>query len=264
MTETAQVSEQLVLSARGLWAGYDGEPVIYDVNLDLYDRDYVGIIGPNGGGKSTLVKALVGLLPPMRGVVEIMGEDIATGRSHVGYVPQNISFDHDFPIRVWDAAMMGRLSHRGLMRRYTAQDRVAVRRALSRVEMLDLADRPLGALSGGQRQRVYVARALATEPSILLLDEPTASVDPEVRGQIYDLLSALNEEIAIVMISHDMGAISTYVKTIGCMNHKLFYSREGQLTPEMIDKAYACPIELIAHGVPHRVVAHHHDGQRAH
>jgi zinc transport system ATP-binding protein len=152
---------------------------------------------------------------------------------------------------------MGRLRDRRLLQRYTAEDDEIVAEALRRVDMFDLRDHPIGELSGGQRQRVYVARALTTQPEILLLDEPVASVDPRVSSSIYELLTRLNEQITIVMVSHDMSAISSHVKTVGCLNRRLFYHGEKQLTPEMLELAYQCPIDLIAHGVPHRVFGEH-------
>jgi len=246
-----------VISVRGLWAGYDGEMVLRDVNLSVRELDFIGIVGPNGGGKTTLLKVLLGLIEPVRGEVRIMGKPVEEGRSHVGYVPQLTSFDSDFPIRVWDVARMGRLGDRGLLRRYSDEDNRIVTAALARVDMLDQRQRPFGDLSGGQRQRVYVARALATEPAILLLDEPLASVDPRVSSNIYELLKRLNETVTILMVSHDIGAISSHVKTVGCMNGRLFYHGDDSLTPEMLELAYQCPIDLIAHGVPHRVFPDH-------
>jgi len=246
-----------VITVRHLWAGYDGEMVLEDINLSVYERDFIGLIGPNGGGKTTLFKVLLGLLPPQRGEVRIMGQDVRAGRRHIGYVPQTVEFDRDFPIRVWDVVRMGRLGRRRLLQRYTAQDDEAVAEALRQVELLALRDRPIGELSGGQRQRVYIARALAAEPAILLLDEPTASVDPQVSSGLYELLGQLNEHVTILLVSHDMSAISAHVKTVGCLNRRLFYHREKQITPEMLEAGYQCPIDLIAHGVPHRVFAEH-------
>lgn len=245
-----------------LWAGYDGEAVIEDVNLTVREGDFLAIIGPNGGGKTTLLKVLLGLLEPMRGRVRLFGEDVHYGRRWVGYVPQRVETDQEFPIRVWDVAMMGRLGQRGLFRRYTPQDAQAVERALRDVEMWDLRDRPMGELSGGQRQRVYIARALAAEPRLLLLDEPTASIDPQVRTHIYELLRTLNERVTIVLITHDVGVISAYVKTVGCLNRRLFYHGGGEITEEMMANAYQCPVDLIAHGLPHRVFAEHSDEER--
>jgi zinc transport system ATP-binding protein len=164
-----------MISVRHLWAGYDSEPVLEDVNLSVEELDFIGLIGPNGGGKTTLLKVLLGLLLPMRGQVRIVGQSVKKGRRYIGYVPQSVEFDREFPISVWDVARMGRLGRRHLLQRYTAKDNDIVAETLRSVDMLHLRDRSIGALSGGQRQRVYIARALATEPKILLLDEPMAS-----------------------------------------------------------------------------------------
>ena len=255
-TETTDTSRE-VISIRHLWAGYDSEPVLEDINLSVRDLDFIGLISPNGGGKTTLFKVLLGLLPPVRGEVRVMGQSVEEGRRHIGYVPQSVEFDRDFPISVWEATRMGRLGHRRLLQRYTAEDDEIVAQALRSVDMLDLRDHPIGELSGGQRQRVYIARALATEPRILLLDEPMASVDPQVSAGVYELLNRLNERITILMVSHDMSAISSHVKTVGCLNRRLFYHGEKQITPDMLEAAYQCPIDLIAHGVSHRVFGEH-------
>ena len=242
-----------VISVQGLWAGYEGEPVLEDVNLSVHEGDFVGIIGPNGGGKTTLLRVLLGVLAPMRGVVRILGQSPEIGRRHIGYVPQYLRLDRDFPISVWDVARMGRLGRRRLLQRYTAQDDAVVADALAKVQLLDQRQRLIGELSGGQRQRAYIARALAGEPQILLLDEPTASLDPNVRSSVYELLRELSERVAILLISHDVGAMASYVKTVGCLNRYLFYQMDRELTPEMLEMAYQCPVDLIAHGVPHRV-----------
>ena len=250
-----------VIAVQDLWAGYNGEQVLEDINLTVYERDFVGLIGPNGGGKTTLIRVLLGLLPPTRGEVRIMGRPVQEGRRALGYVPQVVEFDHEFPISVWEVARMGRLGRRRLLQRYTAEDDAIVEKALRQVELLDLRRRPIGELSSGQRQRVYIARALATQPEILLLDEPTSSVDPQVSSSIYELLQQLNERVTIMLISHDMSAISSYVKTVGCLNRRLFYHHEEEITADMLELAYQCPIDLIAHGVPHRVFpAHDHNG----
>ena len=250
-----------MIAVRHVWAGYEHEQVLEDVNLSVYEGDFVGLIGPNGGGKTTLLRVLLGLLPPMQGEVCVMGLPVKEGRQAIGYVPQVIAFDREFPISVWDVARMGRVGHRGLLKRYTAEDDAIVTDALRRVGLLDLRRRPIGELSGGQRQRAYIARALATQPEILLLDEPTSSVDPQVSSNIYELLRQLNDHVTILLVSHDMSAISSYVKTVGCLNRRLFYHGEKEITAEMLELAYQCPIDLIAHGVPHRVLpVHTHDG----
>ncbi len=248
---------QAVITIQHLWAGYEHESVLEDINLTVYARDFIGLIGPNGGGKTTLLKVLLGLLPSTRGEVRILGRPVKESRQRIGYVPQTVAFDHDFPISVWEVARMGRLGQRRLLQRYTDEDDGVVAEALHQVDMYDLRARSIGELSGGQRQRVYIARALATRPEILLLDEPTSSVDPNVSVSIYELLRVLNETMTIVLISHDMGAISSYVKSVGCLNRRLFYHDEPQLSPDMLELAYQCPVDLIAHGVPHRVLADH-------
>jgi zinc transport system ATP-binding protein len=246
-----------VISVAHLWAGYDHEPVLEDINLSVRELDFVGLIGPNGGGKTTLLKVLLGLLAPTRGQVRIMGQSLQEGRRYIGYVPQSVDFDRDFPVRVWDVALMGRLGKRGLLKCYSSEDQEVVAEKLRTVEMWRLRDRPIGELSGGQRQRVYIARALASEPPILLLDEPMASIDPQVSVQLYELLRDLNEHVTILLISHDMVAISSHVKTVGCINRRLIYHGDKQITADMLETTYQCPIDLLAHGVPHRVFPEH-------
>lgn len=257
-----EISPEVVISVRNVWAGYDGDNVLQDVNLEVQAGDFVGLIGPNGGGKTTLLRVLLGLLPVTRGEVRVMGKPVRAGRRHVGYVPQVVEFDHDFPISVWDVARMGRLGKRGLFKRYTREDDEIVAEALEKVAMARFQRRAIGELSGGQRQRVYIARALAQEPDILFLDEPTANIDSESTTSIYELLSELNERATILLISHDLTAISSYVRTVGCVSGKVYYHGDKQITQGMIDQAYHCPVDLIAHGVPHRVfgehLAHHH------
>jgi len=248
-----------VITVRRLWAGYDRDQVLEDIDLTVYEGDFVGLIGPNGGGKTTLLKVLLGLLPPTRGEVRILGQSVREGRRMIGYVPQLVEFDREFPISVWDVARMGRLGSRRLLRRYTAEDDAVVADALRQVELYDLRDRRIGELSGGQRQRAYIARALVAQPRILLLDEPTSSVDPQVSTGIFEVLRRINEHVTILLISHDISAISSYVKTVGCLNRRLFYNQGPNLTPEMLELAYECPVDLIAHGVPHRVLPMHGD-----
>jgi zinc transport system ATP-binding protein len=252
--------DQDALAIRHLYAGYGHQMVLQDVNLAVKPLDFIGIVGPNGGGKTTLFKVVLGLIPAASGQVRIMGKSIVEGRRHIGYVPQLMAFDRDFPISVWEVVQMGRLGSRGLLRPYTGKDNSIVEDALSKVDMLEHAEWPLGELSGGQQQRTYIARALATEPDILLLDEPLASVDPEASASIYELLHELNAETTILIASHDIGAISSHVHTVACLNRELFYHGEDQLTQEMLELAYQCPIDLIAHGVPHRVFREHTPG----
>ena len=250
-----------VITLKNVWVGYESTPVLEDINLEITSGDFIGLIGPNGGGKTTLLKSLIGLIEPMRGEITVMGKSPKIGRCHIGYVPQMVAFDKDFPISVWDVVSMGRLGCQGILSKMQPGDKTIITTALEQVGVLDLRSRAIGDLSVGQRQRVYIARALATQPQILLLDEPTASVDPQATQNIYDLLHDLNQTITIVMVSHNMDAVSSHVKSIGCINRRLYYHGNKEITSEMVNAIYNCPIDLIAHGVPHRVLApHDHTG----
>lgn len=246
-----------VIQIKNMWAGYEDDLVLENINLTVYEKDFIGLIGPNGGGKTTLMRVLLGIVRPLRGTVSIMGKSPAKGRQHIGYVPQLIDFDRAFPISVFDVARMGRLSHRKPFQRFSLLDNEIAMAALEDVELAELKDRAIGDLSGGQRQRALIARALASEPKILLLDEPTSSIDPSVSTNIYELLQQLNEKLTVILVSHDMNAISSYVKTIGCVSRKLFYHGEKAVTADMLEEAYECPIDLIAHGLPHRHLHEH-------
>ncbi len=251
------MTDDVVISTRGLCAGYDGETILENIDLSVKRCDFIGLIGPNGGGKTTLLKVLLGLIEPTQGEVQVLGKPVKETRHRIGYVPQAIEFDAQFPIRVRDVVRMGRLNRRGLLHRLRKEDAQVVDDALEAVELTELQNEPLADLSGGQRQRVLIARALAIEPEILLLDEPTASADARIRTNVFELLHRLNERMTILMVTHDMAAVSTYVKTVGCLNRTLHYHGDHELTAAMVEETYRCPVELIAHGVPHRVLAGH-------
>lgn len=247
------------IEVKDLWFSYEDNVVLRDVSFVLKQGDFLGILGPNGGGKTTLLKLFLGILKPDRGTVKILGQAPHDARHRVGYVAQNTSFNTGFPITVLDIALMGRLSRSRMGKRYSEDDRQKVEAALKKVGMWEHREVPIGKLSGGQRQRVFIARAIATEPEILFLDEPTASVDPEFEGDIYDFLRELNRQVTIVVITHDIGVVSSYVKSIACVNHQLIFHAEGQITQGMLDSAYKCPIDLVAHGIPHRVLPAHEE-----
>ncbi len=243
----------------GVWFSRRGQPVLEDVSLVVEANDYLALLGPNGGGKTTLLKLVLGLLEPERGSLRVFGEPPARARGRVGYVPQRVGFDLDFPIRVLDVVLMGRLGAGRGLGPFGASDRKRARASLERVELAHLAARPIGALSVGELQRVLIARALAVEPRLLLLDEPTASLDERIGRSIWELLEELSRDVAIVLVSHDIGAISQHVRSVACLNRRLFAHPSKELTGEILEATYGCPVELLAHGHPHRVLPSHGD-----
>ncbi|MBI5680875.1 MAG: ABC transporter ATP-binding protein [Methanobacterium sp.] len=243
------------LNLNGVYVNLNNIPILEDINLSVNENDFIAIIGPNGGGKTTLLKAVLGLTKLYKGNIKVFGKNPSDGRKFIGYLPQHPFFDHSFPINVYDVALMGR--YRGLFKNYENRDKKAVDNALNAVEMFEFKDRQISELSGGQLQRVFIARAIAREPKLLLLDEPTASVDPEMQRSFYDLLSSLKDKMTIILITHDVGVVSSYVDKIACLNMKLFYHGHPEDSASGIEAAYHCPIELIGHGVPHRVFKKH-------
>ncbi len=247
-----------LVKLENVWVHYDSVPVLEAINLSIESNDFLGIIGPNGGGKTTLLKVILGLIKPSRGRVTVLGMSPERGRKHIGYISQVNLFDHDFPISVLEVVLMGRYNKSGLFQRYSEEDRKTAIAALKTVEMLGYKDRQVGKLSGGEQQRVFIARALATSPELLLLDEPTASIDPNMQAEFYEMLDKLKETMAIVLVSHDVSAVSIYVNDIACLNRQLFYHGSKEISADELEKTYHCPIQLIAHGtVPHRVLREH-------
>lgn len=238
-------------------AGYRSEAILEEVSLTVRRGDFLAVIGPNGGGKTTLLKVILGLLQPWSGTVRL---HLSPRRGAIGYVPQYASFDSTFPLRVVDAVRMGRLGLRGPFRRYTREDRRAVAAAIERYGLERVARDPVGALSGGQLQRTLIARAMVAEPEVLFLDEPLASIDPEYRGRLVDAMIEIQQEIPLVVVTHDLTPFAGAVRQVACINRKLYYHPHGELTAEMLEEAYGCPVELVAHGVPHRVLAAHDAG----
>lgn len=208
-----------LVEVRDLSFGYgSSQPVLEDVDLAVGGRDFLALVGPNGGGKTTLLKLVLGLLRPWRGEVV---RRLSGRRGSMGYVPQFSTFDRDFPLRVESLVLMGRLGMSGLLRPYRRTDRRRVAEVLDRLRLSALARLPIGELSGGQLQRVLIARALAGDPEILLLDEPTASVDPESREVLGAVLSELNARIPVVVVTHDASALSRQVTRVAFVNRRL-------------------------------------------
>lgn len=246
------------LQIENLSVYYGQTPAITGVCLDVQEGEYLGIIGPNGGGKSTLLKAILGLIPLSSGTVRIYGKEAKGNRTMLGYVPQFSNVDKRFPITLGEVVLTGRMKA-GLSPffRYSKDDREAVSAILEKIGIAQLENRQISELSGGEFQKMLIARALAMKPKILLLDEPTASVDASSQDQIYELLEELNENMTIILVTHDLLAVSSQVRRLACMNGRLVYHGEPELSEQVVNSLYGCPVDLIAHGVPHRVLREH-------
>lgn len=237
--------------------GYDGIHVLEHVNLAIGDRDFIGIIGPNGGGKTTLVKAILGSIPHS-GEIRFAPElSERTGRPLIGYLPQQPVFDRSFPISVTEVVLSGLQAVKGFSRRYTAADRDRAAELLEMTGIAATARRPVGEISGGQMQRALLCRAIIAEPRLLILDEPANFVDNRFENELYKLLQRLNERMAVVMVSHDIGTITSVVKEIVCVNRTVHRHRSNVITEEQLQN-YNCPIQIISHGhIPHTVLERH-------
>ncbi len=194
------------------------QPVLSNIDLAVENKDFMAILGPNGSGKTTLLKLILGLLEPDKGTISVLGKNPASVRKGIGYLPQYGEFDRNFPIKVLEVVMMSDLKLDSVFPKYKKETKQKAREMLELVRIRELADKNFGELSGGQKQRTLIARALMTDPEILLLDEPTASVDHSVEKDIYDTLKIMNETKTIVMVSHDIGFVSSYVNKVTCLN----------------------------------------------
>jgi len=252
----------LALDISNLTVYYGEDCALKDISLQVEEREFLGIIGPNGGGKTTLLKAILGLVQPESGEIRIYGAAGTTARRSIGYVPQFSRFDRRFPISVEEVVLMGRLAGRSpWFLQFTNADRKLVDDLLERLEIAELKKRQIGQLSGGQLQRVLIARALAVEPRMLILDEPTASVDSASKTRIYEILKELNQEMTILIVTHDLSAVSSNIDRIACLNQQLYYHGRTEMEAGLVEQVYGCPVDLIAHGVPHRVLRRHEEAQ---
>lgn len=248
---------EAIVSLKNVSVKYDETTALESVSLDIYPTDFLGIIGPNGGGKTSLVKAILGTLP-YSGKVSYSPSLFEQGHRLIGYLPQQAEFDRSFPISVIEVVMSGLQAEKGALKRYTAADR---KRAMELLEMAGIeaiADRQISEISGGQMQRALLCRAVILEPKLLILDEPTNFVDNKFENELYTLLHRLNERMAIVMVSHDLGTITSVVKSIVCVNRTVHRHDSNIITAEQLEN-YHCPIQIISHGhIPHTVLEHHH------
>ncbi len=244
---SVNVTSPPAIFTKDLWFSYDSNPALEDVNITIPPGDFVSIVGPNGGGKTTLLKLILGLLKPSRGRAQVFGETPEQARRRIGYMPQHSQLDPDFPATVMDVALMGRLGHGRFFGPYSKRDKEIVAKVLEQVGLRDFRKKSFAAISGGQRQRLFIARALACEPDILLLDEPTANLDVVMEGDLYELLQTLNERLTIVMVSHDLGFVSRIVKSVICVKRKVLSHPTSEITGAIINEIYGSPMRMIRH-----------------
>lgn len=238
-----------------LSAGYESNIVLRDIDFSIRENDFIGVIGPNGGGKTTLLKVILGLIKPVNGTI-IFNEDLLK-RNKIGYLPQMSAGDNSFPVTVMDVVLSGLMIHKSVMARITAEDRKKADNVIGELGLREIRKSPLNELSGGQLQRVFLGRAIIGSPALLLLDEPDNFVDTTFENDFYQKLHDLNERMAILMVSHDVGTISSHVKSFACVNRKLHYHPSPEITNEQLS-SYDCPIQLVSHGrIPHTVLEKH-------
>jgi len=259
-------NNKVVISSEDLCVTFDDKIILKDITFQVLHGEFWGILGPNGSGKTTLIRALLGLVKPIAGSIKILGlppEKLGSKRELIGYVPQHSLIDYNFPINVKDVILLGRSGKIGLGRRPGPEDFAAVMKSLELVNLTHLANQQIGRLSGGERQRVLIARALALEPKILFLDEPTAALDVGATESFYEWLNSMRSRlnITLVIVSHDVGVISRYVNTIACLNRTLVAHGipDKVLNKDNLEKMYGCEAVFFHHGeVPHMVVSEPH------
>ena len=242
-----------IIQLTDISASYDEKTVLSHINLTVYEHDFLGVIGPNGGGKTTLIKIILGLLKPISGTIRFYKNGKEIPEIAMGYLPQYNSIDKKFPISVYEVVLSGLNKQKSLFHRYTPEQHELVNRIIARMGLEGLESRAIGELSGGQLQRALLGRALVSNPEVVILDEPNTYIDK--------LLEEINKERAIILVSHDIGTVLQNVKTIACVNETLDYHPDTEVPTEWLEEHFGCPIELLGHGnFPHRILkCHHHD-----
>ncbi len=239
-------------------ASYGNKTVLRDISLTVYKDDFLGIIGPNGGGKTTLLKLILGLLRPDSGTIRFFHDGREVPSLKIGYLPQLNRIDKKFPISVYEVVASGLVSEKKRFGGYTQTQHERIREVIRHMGLDGLERRPIGELSGGQLQRVLLGRSIVSRPEVLILDEPNSYVDKRFESLFYRLLEEINKESAIILVSHDIGTVVTMVKNIACVNETLHYHPGSDISPEWLSEKYDCPFELVGHGdLPHRILKKH-------
>ena len=244
-----------LLEMHSLSASYGANVVLQDVNFRVSENDFIGVIGPNGGGKTTLLKIILGLLKPIKGKM-VFNEELLNGKS-IGYLPQMSTADINYPVTVTDIILSGLMIRKTIISGMSSSDKLKARTVIDELGLTGMSKSTLNELSGGQMQRVFLGRAIIGSPRLLLLDEPGNFVDTTFENDFYEKLKDLNKRMAILMVSHDVGTISSHIKSFACVNRSLHYHPSHEITNEDL-LAYDCPIQLVTHGdVPHTVLKYH-------
>jgi len=241
------VKEKEIIYLDNVSYSYDGVSVLENVSLRVVEGDFLSIVGPNAGGKTTLLRLMLGLLKPTRGTISVFGDAPERVRSRIGYMPQHASLDPLFPVTVMDVVLMGLLGNTKRLGFYTKSDREAAAAVLDKLEVCDVCNRHFSDLSGGQRQRVLIARALVSNPELLLLDEPTSNIDVAIETELFEFLHDLNKEITIVLVTHDLGFVSQYVKNVACVNRRVVVHNTSEITGETINEIYGTDVQMVRH-----------------
>lgn len=237
---------------------YDSKTVLENVSLTIYEKDFLGIIGPNGGGKTTLVKTILGLKGIHHGNIQYFKNNQPVNHIGIGYLPQYNQIDKKFPISVFDVILSGLEDKHSIWRRTTSEQKDRVTEMVRRMGLEGLEKHPIGNLSGGQAQRALLGRAIISEPDVVILDEPNTYIDKRFEAQLYELLDEINHTSAIILISHDVESVIQNVKNIACVNHRLDYHAQEEITEEWLQSKISCPIDLLGDGdMPHRVLKQH-------
>ena len=247
-----------IIKIENLSAGYEKKTVLENINLNVFEKDFLGIIGPNGGGKTTLIKVILGLLKPMSGNISYYNNGAIVDSIELGYLPQYNNIDKKFPISVYDVILSGLNSQKSLFSRFKKEHHDKVRETISMMGLEGLENRAIGQLSGGQMQRALLGRAIVSDPKAIILDEPNTYIDKRFEAKLYSLLEEINKERAIILVSHDIGSVLQNVKSIACVNGTLDYHPQSEVSAQWIEEKMQCPIELLGHGeLPHRVLKCH-------
>ena len=247
-----------IIQISDLYAAYEEKTVLSHVDLTVYERDFLGIIGPNGGGKTTLIKSILGLHQPQKGKIHFFKNGKEVPEINMGYLPQYNNIDKKFPISVYEVILSGLSKQKSIFQRYSNEQNELVRQMIIQMGLEGMDKRAIGELSGGQLQRALLGRALVSNPEVIILDEPNTYIDKRFEAKLYSLLEEINKERAIILVSHDIGTILKNVKTIACVNETVHYHPHTEVPTEWLEEHFGCPIEMLGHGTfPHRVLKCH-------